>query len=136
VKLRRPERRVFVCPVKAGKIGLCPLSPDEDPAWLCRPEGKLSPAVSVRVDANPRLCPSIPRNTERYAALMKLRSGCERSNSVKKEKFRLEHARHRRASFWLIRLHLIALLQHGRAWVAGRSAVDFVQELIGRRAAA
>jgi hypothetical protein len=47
---------------------------------------------------------------------MKLRAGCERSNAVKKERFRLEHARHRRASFWLIRLHLIALLQHARAW--------------------
>jgi hypothetical protein len=67
---------------------------------------------------------------------MKLRAGCERSNAVKKERFRLEHARHRRASFWLIRLHLIALLQHARAWVAGRSALDFVRELIGHRAAA
>jgi hypothetical protein len=130
------DRRVFVCPVKAGKVARCPLSPDTDPGWLCRPDGDLAPTVSVSVSSNPRLCPSIPRSTARYAALMKLRSGCERSNAVKKERFRLEDARHRRASFWLIRLHLIALLQHARAWVAGRSALDFVRELIGHRAAA
>jgi hypothetical protein len=127
------DRRVFVCPVKAGKLGRCPLSPDEEPGWLCRPDGDLAPTVSVAVS---RLCPKTPRSTERYAALMRLRAGAERSNSVKKATFRLEHARHRRASFWLIRLHLIAILQHGRAWVAGRSAVDFVRELIGQRAAA
>lgn len=131
-----PDRRVFVCPVKADKLLRCPLAPDEDPDWLCRPDGALAPTVSVRVSQNPRLCPSIPRNTARYAALAKLRSGCERSNSVKKEKFRLEQARHRRASFWLIRLHLIAVLQHARAWVADRAAIEFVHELLGRRAAA
>jgi hypothetical protein len=42
------------------------------------------------------------RTTDRYADLMKLRSGTERSNSVKKEAFALEAARHRRSSFWLI----------------------------------
>ena len=130
------DRRIFVCPVKAKKLGRCPLSPDDNPAWLCRPDGDLAPTVSVSVSANPRLCPSIPRSTNRFADLMRLRSGCERSNAVKKAQFQLESARHRRASFWLIRLHLIAVLQHARAWVAGRSAAALVQELIGHRIAA
>lgn len=127
-----PNRKVFVCPVKDGSLKRCPLAPAEDPGWLCRPEQKHGPVVAVDVRWNPRLCPPVPRNSKTYTTLYKLRSGCERSNSVKKETFKLEDARHRRASFWLIRLHLIAVLQHARAWVAvgaGRAVVD---HLLGR----
>ena len=112
------NRKVFICPVKNRWIDRCPLAPDDDPQWVCRPDLKYGPTVSVSVDDNPRLFPPIPRNTHRYADLAKQRSGTERSNAVKKEPFALEAAHHRRSSFWLIRLHLIALLQHARAWVA------------------
>lgn len=127
-----PNRRVFVCPVKDGTLKRCPLAPDNDPGWLCRPQQKHAPVVAVDVRWNPRLCPPVPRNSKTYTTLYKLRSGCERSNSVKKETFKLEDARHRRSSFWLIRLHLIAVLQHARAWVpdgAGKAVVDY---LLGR----
>lgn len=126
-----PERKIFVCPVKAGKLPTCPLAPPEQPDWRCQPGTRLGPAVVIKVDDNPRLCPPIPRNSPGYQPLMNLRSGCERSNSVKKETFKLEAAHHRRSSFWLIRLHLIALLQHARAWVARASPADLVADLLG-----
>jgi len=49
-----------------------------------------------------------------------------------KEPFNLIAARHRRSSFWLIRAHLNALLQHGRAWVAKKDANGLVDHLLGR----
>jgi hypothetical protein len=74
----------------------------------------------------------VPRNSARHAELYALRSGCERSFSVKKERFRLEDARHRRWSFWIIRLYLIAVLQHARAWVVDQDPMALVDHLLGR----
>lgn len=129
------HRNIFVCPVKAGTLKTCPLAPAEDPRWLCRPEQKFGPTVVVDARWNPRLCPPIPRNSKGYKTLYNLRSGCERSNSAKKEVFKLEDARHRRASFWLIRLHLIAVLQHARVWVDDGAARNLVDLLLGREPA-
>ena len=124
-------RTVFICPVKAKRLDRCPLAPDDEPGWVCRPDQKVGPTRIIKVDHNPRLCPPVPRNTSRFRTLYDLRSGTERSNAVKKETFRLEAARHRRASFWLIRLHLCALLQHAKAWVAGLDARALLDELLG-----
>ena len=128
-----PRSKVFVCPVKAHKLKACPLAPPDQPNWVCRPDAKLAPVVNLHVDDNPRLCPPVPRNHPNFQKLMDLRSGCERSNSAKKECFKLEAARHRRSSFWLIRLHLIALLQHAKAWVAHDDAADLVSFLLGQK---
>lgn len=129
------HRKVFICPVKAGTLERCPLAPPEQPDWVCRPDQKWGPSVAVNAALNPRLCPPIPRNSPQFQELMNLRSGTERSNSVKKEAFKLEAARHRRASFWLIRLHLIAVLQHARVWVAPGAARSLVDHLLGREPA-
>lgn len=129
-------RPIFACPVRNGKLARCPLAPPEAPDWLCHPELKHGPTVVPKVTDNPRLCPPVPRNSKTYETLYKLRSGCERSNSVKKETFKLEDARHRRASFWLVRLHLIAVLQHARAWVEDGAARRLVDHLLGREPAA
>ena len=128
-----PDRRVFVCPVKAGKLDRCPAAPDDQPDWVCRPGQRLAPTTSIKVSDNPRLCPPLPRNSQRFQKLMNLRSGTERSNSMKKCRFKLEAARHRRHSFWLIRLHFIAVLQHGLAWVPDTNAKEFVARLLGKR---
>ncbi len=130
------DRKVFVCPVKAGTIEHCPLAPKSDPSWVCRPELKWGPTVSVCVSSNPRLCPPIPRNSPQFIELYKLRSASERTNSVKKELFQLEAAHHCRESFWLIRLYLMAVLQHARAWCAKEKASDLVDHLLGRKALA
>jgi hypothetical protein len=125
-------RSLFLCPLRAGRCDRCPLAPEGQDDWHCRPDLAWGPAVAVKTAQNPRLCPPIPRNSPRFQELYNLRTGTERSNSVKKETFRLEDAHHRRASFWLIRLHLIAILQHAKAWVANEDARALVDELLGR----
>ncbi len=90
--------------------------------------------MAVKVSDNPRLCPPVPRNSPSHQRLLNHRSGCERSNAVKKGRFKLELARHRRWSFWLIRLllHLIAVLQHASTWVMGMDSALLVDLLLGR----
>jgi hypothetical protein len=127
-----PDRKVFICPVKANRRDCCPLAPEGQPDWRCRPDQKWGPSVAVKVSDNPRLCPPVPRNSSSFQKLLNHRSGCERSNAMKKGRFKLEEARHRRASFWLIRLHLVAILQHALAWVADTDAGVLVEELLGR----
>jgi hypothetical protein len=128
---KRKESVVYVCPVKAGELDVCPQAPADFPRYRCRPVEKLAPTVTLRFKDNPRLCPPLPRNHKRFKKLMKLRSGSERSFSFKKQRFQLEQARHRRHSFWLIRLHLMAVLQHAMAWVSKEDPQAFVGELIG-----
>jgi hypothetical protein len=126
---RGKQGAVYVCPVKAGQLELCPQAPPSSPSYRCRPVDKLAPTVTIKINDNPRLCPPLPRNHRRFARLMKLRSGSERSFSVKKQRFLLEQAGHCRRSFWLIRLHMIAVLQHALAWVAKEDALAFLREL-------
>jgi hypothetical protein len=124
--------QVFGCAVKANKLERCPQAPDGASCFSCRPLQPLGHTVVVRNTDDERLMPPLPRNHPDYRRLMNLRSGCERSFSVKKERFDLLAARHRRASFWLVRAHLIALLQHGLAWVAKEDAATLVDRLLGR----
>ena len=125
------NRRLFVCPVKASYIPRCPLAPAHNPNWLCRPNEKLAPVVNLSVAQNPRLCPPVPRNSPTFHRLYNLRSGSERSFSYKKHHLQLEAARHRRYSFWLITLYLMAIVQHAKAWVAHYSATALLDELLG-----
>lgn len=131
-----PGRPAFVCPVKAGKIARCPKAPAEQPDWLCQPESKVGPVVNLATSDDPRLFPVIQRNSATYEESYSLRTGCERSNSMKKVRFKLEAARHRRASFWLIRLHLIAVLQHALVWVSDEDARRSVRKLLTKAAPA
>lgn len=125
-----PGKPAFICPVKAGKIPACPIAPASEPDWRCQPDTRYGPVVSVLTHEEPRLFPAIQRNSATFEELYRLRSGCERSNAIKKGRFKLEAARHRRSSFWLIRLHLIAILQHALAWGAGVDPKAFVRGLI------
>ena len=130
----RKKNQVFGCPVKAKKLARCPHAPESRPNFSCQPLQKVGPTVTIKTELNPRLCPPVPRNQLLYRKLMNLRSGCERSFSVKKERFKLVQARHRRRSFWMIRSLLIAMLQHASAWVAKEDAKGFVDHLLGRKA--
>jgi hypothetical protein len=125
--------QVFACPVKANKLDRCPQAPEGATCFSCRPLLQLGHTVVIQTTDDPRLFPPIPRNHPQYRKLMNLRSGCERSFSVKKERFKLLQARHRRASLWLIRAHLMALLQHGLAWVAKEDVQSLVDNLLGRQ---
>lgn len=129
----RKGGQIFACPVKANKLERCPQAPDDATCFSCRPLQQLGHTVVIKTRDDERLFPPIPRNDPRYRKLMNLRSASERSFSVKKERFQLLAARHRRASFWMIRAHLMAVLQHGLAWVANDDVQAFVDHLLGRQ---
>jgi len=117
--------------LRDDQAGALPSRAYGHPDWHCRPHQRYGPTTTVKTNHNPRLFPELPRNNPRFTEMYKLRSGCERSNSVKKETYHLEAAKHRRSSFWLIRLHLMAILQHARTWVLEEDASAFVDSLLG-----
>jgi len=125
-------KQVFYCPVRAGLLKACPLAPNGDPDWRCCPDTNWGPTVTIDAFEHPRLSGLIPRNTAKWKKRYNARSGCERRNSGKKVGFDLVEARHRRASYWLIRLYVMAILQHAKAWVAGTDAGELVDRLLGR----
>lgn len=125
-----PRKQVWCCPVKMGRIECCPHAPDSDPDWVCQPGTKLGPVKVIDVTEHLRIMPHTPRNSARYLHLYNQRSGAERSNSMKKETFHLEDARHRRYSLWFLRLALIAILQHARVWVAHLDPAAFFHSLL------
>jgi hypothetical protein len=49
---------------------------------------------------------------------MKLRTGCERSNSAKKEVYGLGNRPCRSAAHFLVRLYLVSIVEHAKAWLA------------------
>lgn len=85
---------------------------------LCQPQTQMGPVVYTRTQDDPRLYPSIPRHSQEFKDLMAQRSGCERSNSLKKVTYRLGERPCRSASHYLVRLCLADLLQHAKAWLA------------------
>jgi len=120
---KEKHRIIYTCPVKRpthrdGKfvyishVDECPLG------VLCSPDTIMGPVVYVKTTDDPRLYPPIPRGTETFKELMNLRSGCERSNSIKKELYKLGHRPCRSATHFLVRLYLVSILEHARAWVA------------------
>lgn len=127
----RTGGQIFGCAVKAKKQSRCPQAPEGASGFCCAPLSQLGHTVVVKTSDDERLFPPIPRNHPQHRTLMKLRSGCERSFSVKKARFKLVAARHRRASFWLIRSYLIAVLQHAMAWVADTDAHALLNHLTG-----
>ena len=49
---------------------------------------------------------------------MNLRSGCERSNSQKKEVYGLGGRPCRSDTHFLVRLYLVSIIEHAKAWLA------------------
>jgi hypothetical protein len=121
---RSPLHRLYYnCPVKRpthieGKtvwkssVEQCPLK------VLCQPTTKMGPVVYVRSDQDPRLYPQIARDSARYKQIMKLRTGCERSNSVKKVTHNLGQRPCRSSTHYLVRLYLVSIIAHAKAWLA------------------
>ena len=88
----------------------------------------MGPVVYVRNDEDPRLYPEIARSSPLYKKTMNQRTGCERSNSTKKVTYKLGERPCRNTSHYLIRLYLVSLLEHARAWV-GEDRKKYGQEL-------
>ncbi len=78
----------------------------------------MGPVVCVRTADDSRRYPPIPGDSTPFKALMARRTGCERSNSRKKETYRLGDRPCRSATQSLISLALISLLEHAQGWLA------------------
>lgn len=130
--------KAFTCPLRVGRISVCPIAPDRDTAWHCRPDLKAGPSVTIAIADNPRLVPHIARNSAAYTRHYKSRTCTERSNAIKKTRFKLLAARRRRASGWRIVLTNMAILQHALAWAQDAGEQGSVRSLLAttRRAAA
>ena len=117
------HRIYYNCPVKRpthrnGKYMMlthakeCPLEK------LCQPSTKTGPVVYVKTNDDPRLYPSVSRKSKQFKKLMNLRSGCERSNSVKKVTYKLGRRVCRNATHFLLRLYLISIVEHACVWLS------------------
>ncbi|MBD3184874.1 hypothetical protein GF312_21505 [Candidatus Poribacteria bacterium] len=85
---------------------------------LCSPDTKHAPVVYVKTRDDPRLYPPVRRGSSQYKKLMNLRSGCERSNAQKKEVYGLGSRPCRSDTHFLIRLYLVSIIEHAKAWLA------------------
>lgn len=117
------HRIIFNCPVKRPthleRKTVWQSHPHQCPQGvLCQPETKMGPTVYIKSDSDPRLYPAIARESAKFKELMKLRSGCERSNSAKKVTYKLERRPCRSATHYLVRLYLISVIEHAKAWLA------------------
>jgi hypothetical protein len=121
---KQKHRIIYNCPVKR------PSHRDGEHVWLahtnecphkalCQPHSKMGPVVYVKTADDPRLYPPIPRARPRYKKLMNLRSGCERSNSQKKEVYGLSKRPCRSDTHFLVRLYLVSIIEHAKAWLTG-----------------
>lgn len=116
------HRIYYACPVKrpsqrnGERIWLTHI--DECPnSVLCQPDTKMGPVVYVKTKDDPRLYPPIRRGSPKFKKLMNLRSGCERSNSLKKETYGLGNRPCRSDNHFLVRLYLVSILEHAKAWL-------------------
>jgi len=117
------HRIYYNCPVKrpthrqgqrewVADVAACPRQ------VLCQPDTQMGPVVYVRTADDPRLYPPIPRDSAPFKALMARRTGCERSNALKKATYRLADRPCRSATHFVVRLYLASLLEHARVWLA------------------
>jgi len=118
---KNKKRIYYNCPVKR------PTHRDGEHCWvahtdecpngvLCQLYTKMGPVVYVRTEDDPRLYPLIRRETKTFKKLMNLRSCCERSNSQKKETYRLSERPCRNSVHLLVRLYLVSIIEHAKAW--------------------
>ena len=112
---RRKAAHIFACPCtrknKAGEwifhAEECPLGEDCTP-----PEKKMGATRYIKSEADLRLFPPIPRDSNRFKELYAHRSGTERQNAVA-DSYQVDH-RHRNAAYTLVRLTLVNICKHAR----------------------
>lgn len=121
--IKNKHRIIYNCPVKrpTHKDGqhLWNAFPEECPNnALCDADTKMGPVVYVKTSDDPRLYPPLPRSSAKFSELMSKRSCCERSNSVKKVTYRLGERPCRSQAHFLVRLYLVSIIEHAKAWFA------------------
>jgi len=120
---KKKHKVYYNCPVKR------PTHKDGKRCWaahteecpfgtLCQPETKMGPIVYVRTQEDPRLYPPQSRRSDKFKRMMKLRSGCERSNSQKKETYRLKERSCRSSVHFIVRLYLVSIIEHAKTWLS------------------
>jgi hypothetical protein len=120
------DRRIFRCPAKKE------VKSNGDRKWLfcpqlcpngvaCQPDSKTGPTITISRHTQLRLYPQVRRDSSQYATLMAKRSACERSNGTKKEIYGLENSRCRTQTQYLLRLAIISIIEHAKAWQAERN---------------
>lgn len=117
----RQGRKMYACPVKRatrrdGRQVYLAHREDCPRQALCEPLSTLGPIVHVNREIDPRIHPEIPRGSREYKQLSKMRTSAERSNSMKKERFRGKYTKTRVMPYAYIRLALSSLLEHSRVW--------------------
>jgi hypothetical protein len=104
----------------------------------CCPDNALGYSLYLKVEANPRYLPEIPRCSTRFTTLFKERTGVERSHAVE-DAYRLDRCTHH-AVYGLIRLTLVNIAKHARVrWLErthASTAQQLLQEVILRLSAA
>ena len=119
----RQGHLIYGCPIKRPtnrKEGrnIRVVYPQECPREaLCEPDSKWGPYVRVVPTEDPRIHPIIPRDSREYLELHNLRSSCERSNSMKKERYKLKYTKSRVLPYTFIRTVLASILEHSRVWM-------------------
>jgi hypothetical protein len=109
--------------------------PNECPTGIdCCPDKTLGYSLYLKVDANPRYLPEIPRCSPRFKTLYKERTSAERSNRGE-DHYRLDRCT-RHAAYGLIRLTLVNVAKHARLrWLErskDTSAQHLLQEALAR----
>lgn len=118
---KKRKRQCYYCPAKKeisvngkhmfiSEVDKCPQG------VLCKPDG-MGPVTYIYENENLRLFPEIRRQSDEYKKLMALRTGCERSNAMKKNVYKLEQTGFKRPSRFLIKLYLISMIEHATAWL-------------------
>jgi len=110
--VKRPTHRKDQGYIYINHVDECPLG------VLCSPDTKHGPVVYIKTTDDPRLYPPVPRASPKHKKLMNLRSGCERSNSAKKEVYGLGDRPCRSDTHFLVRLYLVSIIEHAKAWLA------------------
>lgn len=119
----RCGHHVYGCPIKrptnkGGKRGVRNIYFEEcNRGSLCEPNSQWGPYVSIKPDDDPRIHPAIPRDSNLYHELLASRSGCERSNSQKKQHYKLKYRKGRVMVYTFIMTALASLLEHSASWV-------------------
>jgi hypothetical protein len=121
--VKKKHRVIYNCPVKrpTHRKGQHTWNtfPDECPhKVLCDTVTKMGPVVYIKSTDDPRLYPPLPRNSPKFHELMDKRSCCERSNSTKKVTYHLGERPCRSDVHYIIRLYLVSIIEHARAWLA------------------
>jgi hypothetical protein len=111
----RKAAHIFVCPCsRKNHAGTWIFHADECPFQQdCTPPEKImGHTLYIKSEADLRLFPPIPRDSKRFKELYAHRSGTERQNSVA-DSYQVD-ARHRNATFTLIRLTFVNICKHVR----------------------